>query len=203
MSTVYLIRHGEIVGRSKKHRFIGRLDVPLSDIGRDQIHRLAGHPCLQAVDKILTSPLLRCTESAAILTANLKCRDAEVIPELAEINLGAWEGLTVAEVSKRFPGEYSARGKDLPGYRPDNGESFSDLLCRCWPVFQQATHCGIKHIAIVAHAGVNRVLLCKILGMPLNNLFELKQDYGCCNSILCDRSGYRIEYLNFRPAGPI
>ncbi len=200
---MYLIRHGQIVGHSNKHRFIGQLDLSLSDIGREQVQRLAGHPCLQAVGKILTSPLVRCTESAAILRAHLQCRDTEVIPELAEINLGAWEGLTVAEVRKRFPDQYDARGKDLPGYRPENGESFSDLLCRCWPVFQQATDCAIEHIAVVAHAGVNRVLLCKILGMPLDRLFELKQDYGCCNSIHCDRSGYRLECLNFRPANPL
>ncbi len=199
MSTIYLIRHGEIAGRSKEHRFIGRLDLPLSDLGRKQIHRLAGHPCLQAVDKVLSSPLLRCTESAAILTAHLKCPAAEMSADLAEIDLGEWEGLTVAEVKNRFPGQYEARGNDLAGFRPDNGESFSDLLCRCWPVFEQAARCGSEHVAIVAHAGVNRVLLCKILGIPLGDLFCLKQDYGFCNIIHFDGEGCRVE-RNILPA---
>ena len=34
---------------------------------------------------------------------------------------------------------------------------------------------------IVAHAGVNRVILCRVLGMDLANLFRLGQDYGSLN----------------------
>lgn len=199
MNTIYLIRHGEIVGRSKDHRFIGRMDLPLSDLGREQMRRLAGHPVLQGVDKVLTSPLLRCTESATILTAHLKCTATEVIPDLAEIDLGEWEGLTVDEVKNRFPGQYEARGGNLADFRPENGESFADLQSRCWPILERAAACACKDVAIVAHAGVNRVLLCKILDIPLGDLFRLQQEFGCCNIINRDGARYHVTYHNFLP----
>lgn len=203
MSTVYLIRHGEIAGRSKEHRFIGRLDLPLSELGREQMHRLAGHPCLQTVGKVLSSPLLRCRESAAILSSHLNCAAVEIIPDLAEIDLGDWEGMTVGEITNRFPGEYAARGKDLAGFRPGNGESFDGLLHRCWPVFERLTTCHDIDLAVVAHAGVNRVLLCRILAIPLGDLFRLPQDYGCCNIIYADDRKYRLGPINLLPGDPL
>ena len=38
-------------------------------------------------------------------------------------------------------------------------------------------------IIIVAHAGVNRVILSEALGLPLDHLFRLDQNYGCLNVI--------------------
>jgi broad specificity phosphatase PhoE len=95
--------------------------------------------------KVLTSPLVRCRESAAILAAHLKWRAAEMFPDLAEI--------------------------DLACFQPSNGESFADLLHLSWPIFEHAAGCGANRVAVVTHAGVNRVLLCWILGIPLDSLF--------------------------------
>ena len=196
MSTIYLIRHGEICTNSGEHRFIGRLDLPLSERGHAQIHRLASYPALQGIDRILTSPLLRCRESAAILSTSLGCESAEVVPEFSEIDLGEWDGMTVSEVTSRFPDAYVARGNDLAGFRPAGGESFDDLLQRSWPAFAQIAHCGVERVAIVAHAGINRVLLCKILGIPLANLFRLRQDYGCCNILHNNGSHFLVDCIN-------
>lgn len=196
MSTIYLIRHGEISTHSEEHRFIGRLDLPLSAKGREQIYTLASHPALQNIDRVLTSPLLRCRESASIFTTHRGCETAEVVPEFSEIDLGEWEGLRLSEVTRQFPDEYAARGKDLAGFRPAGGESFGDVLQRSWPAFEQIAHCGVERIAIIAHAGINRVLLCNILGIPLANLFRFRQDYGCCNTLKNDGSHYLIECIN-------
>jgi probable phosphoglycerate mutase len=53
-------------------------------------------------------------------------------------------------------------------------------------------------IAIVGHAGVNRLLLCHILGLPLGNLFRLGQDYGCVNIIQCSETGFQLQLANYR-----
>ncbi len=199
MSTIYLLRHGDIAMPFGQHRFVGQLDLALSAQGREQMRMLACHPALQGIERMLTSPLLRCRESAAILSARLGCGAAEVVPGFAEIALGEWEGLTPVEVNNRFPGEYAARGNDLTGFRPVKGESFADVQHRAWPPFEQAAHCGVERLAIVAHAGINRLLLCTILGMPLANLFRLKQDYGCCNIILSNGTEYWVQSLNIGP----
>jgi probable phosphoglycerate mutase len=102
---------------------------------------------------------------------------------LREINLGAWEGLAVSDVQRRFPEAYEARGAHLAGFRPPGGESFTDLQKRVVPVFEGIL-CGPgSPVLVVGHAGVNRVILCHVLGMPLENLFRIEQPYGAMSII--------------------
>jgi probable phosphoglycerate mutase len=196
MSTVYLIRHGEII-QSHPRRFVGRQDLPLTDRGREQISRLADILATRSIARVLSSPLTRCVESADILCSRLGGAP-ELVPDFCEISLGDWEGLSIDEVRDRFPGRYEARGLDPAGFRPSGGESFHDLLHRAWPAFETVVKAADDGVAIMAHAGVNRVLLCRILDMPLENLFRLGQDYGCLNIVHHDRSGLRVENINFR-----
>jgi probable phosphoglycerate mutase len=134
-------------------------------------------------------------ESAGIIGAALGVVP-ETVPDLREIDLGAWEGLTVDEVRERFPGRYEARGRNLAGFRPPGGESFADVQRRAWPAFEAATAEMDEPLAIVAHGGVNRVLLCRILGMPLENLFRLEQHYACINILHAGRDEFRVAVMN-------
>jgi len=197
MTTIYLLRHGEIPSWTPR-RFLGRTDLPLTDNGRRQMEVMARFLKSRAIGTIVCSPLQRCRESAQILASTVDC-ELEVISELAELDLGEWEGLTVEEVRQRFPGDYEARGLDLANYRPAGGESFADLLERVWLPFTAIGASGNLPVAVVAHAGVNRVLLCRLLGMPLANLFRLEQSYGCCNVVHAEEGDYRVEAINLRP----
>lgn len=194
MSAVYLVRHGEIT-QSTPRRFVGQRDLPLTDRGREQMVRVARFLTGRGVTRLLCSPLTRCVESAAIVAASVGLK-AEAMPELREISLGSWEGLSVDEVRERFPGSYEARGRNLAGFRPHGGESFADVQRRAWPVFELAIANLAGPLVIVAHAGVNRVLLCRILGMPLENLLRLDQDYACVNIVHVDQGDCRIGTFN-------
>ena len=119
MKTVYLIRHGEIEGESPR-RFIGSTDLLLTPRGREQIAALGSLLLPHNIERIVCSPLSRCQESGEILAASLGAT-IETEQKFSEIHLGDWEGLTVAEVKSRFPGEYESRGTNLPGYRPPGG----------------------------------------------------------------------------------
>jgi len=194
---IYLIRHGELPQITPR-RFIGQRDLPLTEHGHQQIADLIPFLQKQNITRLVCSPLLRCQESAGIIADALKLQ-AQIASDLREISLGAWEGLTVAEVQEKFPGNYATRGRDLAGCAPDGGESFQDLLSRVWPAFGMICS-GEGDVAIVAHAGVNRTLLCHMLGMALADLFRLGQDYGCINTIVFDGT-YRVERVNWRPEG--
>ena len=194
MSEIYLIRHGEII-QSSPRRFVGKTDLPLTEHGREQIVGVAGQLAGRGVGRLLCSPLSRCVESAGIIGAALGVVP-ETVPDLREIDLGAWEGLTVDEVRERFPGRYEARGRNLAGFRPPGGESFADVQRRAWPAFEAATAEMDEPLAIVAHGGVNRVLLCRILGMPLENLFRLEQHYACINILHAGRDEFRVAVMN-------
>jgi len=119
-------------------------------------------------------------------------------PRLREIDAGLWEWLTFEEAATRFPEQYAERERDLVGYRFPGGESFRDLRERVVPAFLEIVDSGGANILVVAHLGVNRVLLCEFLGLPLEELFSIKQEYGGLSlisaTILLDGSR-RIEVI--------
>ncbi len=99
----------------------------------------------------------------------------------------------------RFPGEWDQRGRNISEYRPASGESFVDLAARVVPAFERLTAQPEDPILIVGHAGVNRVLLCHVLGMPLHHLFRMRQDYGALNIIDVIGDFRQISLMNLRP----
>lgn len=197
MKTIYLIRHGEILS-TKPRRFIGRTELPLTHYGKEQIRALSKVLSGYSFDQLTCSPLSRCQESGEILGRTLGTA-IETEKDISEINLGDWEGLTVAEVKSKFPGEYEKRGESLAGFRPKGGESFSDLHNRVWPALLRIIEATTSASVVVAHAGVNRVLLCHLLGMPLENMFRIPQDYGCYNIIFSGQKGIRVASVNCAP----
>ncbi|MFV0436299.1 MAG: histidine phosphatase family protein [Desulfopila sp.] len=197
MTTIYLIRHGEIA-ESRPRRFIGNQELALTRTGQQQMAAVARFLASQSIDQIVCSPLSRCQQGAAIIAERLK-KPVRIDRRLSEIDLGGWQGLTVAEVTTRYPGQYAARGRDLAGFRPEGGESFQDLLKRSWPVFTELAGQADCGIAIIGHAGVNRVILCQALGIELANLFRLGQEYGCINTLAVRDGLVTIQRLNCRP----
>jgi alpha-ribazole phosphatase len=194
---IYLLRHGEIEHGSEK-RLIGHTDVPLSDIGRNQALWWRTALKHSAFRRIYCSDLVRAQQSAEIL-ARGTTRSVSVVPRLREINLGRWDGLTVEEVKIRFPGEWEKRGLNISEYRPIDGESFADLSARVVPAFEAIGDDSEDEIVVVGHAGVNRVVLCHVLGMPINNLFRLRQDYGALNIIEGSPSSRQVCLVNREP----
>ena len=103
--------------------------------------------------------------------------------------------MTVDEVRRLFPGQYELRGHDLTGYAPPEGESFGEVQERTWKTFLDIA-AGENTAAIVAHGGVNRAILCRVLDMPLPHVFRLAQDYACVNILRRDATGFVLERMN-------
>jgi len=199
--TLCLMRHGETV-RESPWRFLGQREVALSQTGRAQARwwreKLSGLDFAGA----WSSDLGRCRDTARIV---LEGRPVEALPlpGLREISLGEWDGLGVDEVKRRYPGQYEARGADIAGFRPAGGESFSDLARRAWTaldcVLQSCREKDGGTVLVVAHAGVNRSLLCRWLGMPLDMLFRLGQDQCCLNVVDFVNDAPCLKLLNQSP----
>jgi probable phosphoglycerate mutase len=199
VTTIYLLRHGVLTGDSRD-RFIGQTDLPLAPEGVAQAQAFALALRERGIVAIHCSDLLRCRQTADIIANELKL-DVSVHGGLREVSLGDWEGLLREEVAARWADEFVARGRDLDRYRPPGGESFSDCLARVWPVWKAAAVAGAgEAVAIVGHAGINRLLLCRLLGMPVQNMFRLGQDYGCVNIVELGRGGTRVRLINGRAA---
>lgn len=194
---VYLLRHGEIELPGQK-RFVGQRDLPLSAKGKAQALWWQKQWASTPFARVYCSDLKRSQHTAELVVGDQQDL-VEIVPELREIGLGKWEGLTVEEIQRHFPGEWEKRGSNIDGYRPPRGESFSDLRGRVLPLFEQIIAQPDTPVLIVGHAGVNRVIMCHLLGMPLRNLFRLSQDYGALNIVEPMGDDMRLRMMNMCP----
>jgi alpha-ribazole phosphatase len=199
--TIYLLRHGEIQSPPGGKRYIGWQDPPLNRIGLGQAAAWAEYFSGLGLNEICCSDLARCRETAGIISK--RCSLApRAIAELREVSLGAWEGKSFEHIKTRYPVAFQERGEQIADHRPPGGESFRDLQNRAWPVFEAAVSRPGKRTLMVTHAGVIRVLLCRLLGMPLEQLFSIGQSYGALNIVDVRREGCRVRGVNLPLPSP-
>ncbi|HEX8926617.1 MAG TPA: alpha-ribazole phosphatase [Terriglobales bacterium] len=194
---LYIVRHGAIIEVNGK-RYIGQTEAPLSEHGVEQAWAL--REWLQAHDftRVLCSDLTRSQRTAKIILG-ARTIPIEVHPELREINLGEWDGVSFSEIEAKHPDEFRARGADIEHWRPPGGESFADCRERVLRLLNQELSELEGNVLLVGHAGVNRLILCEALGLPTANLMHIGQDYGCVNIVEFGRERARVHLLNFVP----
>lgn len=189
---IYLVRHGK-VDYGEKKCYIGFTDLPLCDEGIDQARKLKCYFSDIDIDKAYVSPLSRCLQTSEIILAE---RNIEriLLDELKEINMGEWEGKSFEYIKTNFPKLFETRGNNLDTFMPPGGESFSQLQMRVIPVFDNIIRSTTGNVLIVAHAGVNRVILGKLLDVPLNGILNICQPYGCINRLSWDEANQKWQY---------
>lgn len=198
MARITLVRHGESVWNGER-RIQGNQDPALSPRGRRQADRLVAHlrvHLARSVAAVYTSPLRRAAETAERIAAawNLP---ATPDPDLREMCLGGWEGMTVAEIQAAFPGAYERWLEDPVASPAPGGEDLGELSRRTVRALErmQAAHPG-SDLILVSHGGVIKALLCVILGLDIRNLFRLKQDNTAVSQIEQDGPVHRVLLMN-------
>ncbi len=174
---LYLVRHGR-VAEGHTDPYHGHNDIGLSPEGVEQFEKLAVQLAATPLAGVYSSDLTRTITGAEIISRG---RDLtpQALPEFREVNFGAWEGLTFAEIMEQYPAELEGRFKDLSNFRIPEGESLKDVRARALPKLKEllSRHAGAAFL-IVGHAGINRVILSEAMGLPLDHLFRLDQSYG-------------------------
>jgi len=155
-ATLVLVRHGRTAWNGE--RFLGRVDVPLDGVGREQaarlVHRLAGRP----VNAIVTSPLRRARDTAAPLAAARGVGPFEA-PELVELDCGALQGKLKwahGKLAKRDPDE------PFPG-----GESLAAAHARATRISERLRSdvAGGRAVVLVAHYVINQMVVGALSGL--------------------------------------
>jgi alpha-ribazole phosphatase len=179
---IYLIRHGQVTGFDQP-RYNGQTDVALTDYGIEQYQHLKERLADKKISACYTSDLSRCTIGAGIICRSLGI-EASAHRELRELNIGVWEGLAWQEIQATWPDGWQARLADLVNYRVPDGENLLDVEARVMPVINKVVerHKG-EEVLVVAHGGVNRVVLLNAIGAPLAGMFNIEQSFGCLNII--------------------
>jgi alpha-ribazole phosphatase len=213
VTTLFLVRHGALLGSGQKRyngsidtpmseEGMGQVKAAAAFIGdhlRDSGHsryfsylrdvhvsagpgdyREEGADGLQAV---YCSDLIRAVTSAEII-AGLYGIEPVKVPGLRERSFGQWEGMTFSEIKEKFPSEFEAWASNPLVHGPVGGESTEEVKERAVGALEEilARHKG-DNVTVVAHGGINRIILCHILGMPLENLFRIEQDYAAVNIV--------------------
>jgi broad specificity phosphatase PhoE len=195
---IYLLRHGE-VAQANPRRFIGHLDVPLSARGEVQCRAQAARLRGVSIAALYTSDLVRARRSGEIIGAPHGLTPT-LVADLREMAMGRWEGLTAEEIREREPEAFADWMARIGEFPFPEGESVPDLLARAGPAFDAiVAEAPGPAIAIVAHGGTNRALLCRALGLPLARLLALGQDYAALSVLERTHDGWALSRLNERP----
>jgi alpha-ribazole phosphatase/probable phosphoglycerate mutase len=184
VTRIIMIRHGE-VDNHEAGIFNGQMDVDITPRGVKHMERAAEFIAEAGVKKIYSSNLKRTVRGAKIISNQIGFNESrEVVPEIKEIHLGEWQGLSGDEIDSLYPGMREERYANIEHFRIPGGETLTELSERVVPaVTRIAMHHQGEAIAIVAHAGPNRVFLCQVLGLSLERVYHIQQDYGAINVI--------------------
>src|SRR5438094_7727669 len=189
MTLLALLRHGDTAW-SAEGRIQGRSDVPLSNAGRAALAGFRLPACCQAM-RIVTSPLSRCTETAALIGA----RRAPVEARLVEMHWGEWEGRGLAELRAEL-GE-AMRSNEAHGwdFRPAGGESPREVLARTRDWLMELAEPTLA----VTHRGVIRAIFAAATGWDLRGAPPAKLDWHAVHLFRFGAGGApAVEALNVR-----
>jgi broad specificity phosphatase PhoE len=156
MATLWFARHGESTWNAEG-RWQGQADPPLSELGRAQAEALAEALAGAGIALLASSDLERARETARIVAARLGLEPV-LDPALREHDVGAWSGLTHAQIEARWPEELARfRAGDL-ALAPGGGESRLVLRARVRDALERLEARAAGPLALVSHLGVLRAL---------------------------------------------
>ncbi len=151
-----LVRHAETEW-SVTRRHTGRSDIPLTDRGQEAARALGARLAARDLGLVLTSPLSRATETAALAGLRPEPEDG-----LLEWDYGEYEGLTTATIREQRPGWYLFRDGCPGGEGPDEvGARVDRVIARALPTLEAG-----RDVALVAHGHVLRVLAARWVEQP-------------------------------------
>jgi len=183
---LWLVRHG-LTDWNVQQRFCGHSDIPLSARGREQSLWIAKQLLKENISVIYTSDMMRACETAEIIASQrASAVQIKTSPVWREMDFGEWEGLTYAQIEEQFKDQIGFF-VDPEHHSPPHGESLTHLQQRVMDAFSSIVRSDeilLKgDVVIVSHGGPLRILLCSILGIPLQRQWQIKLDVGSLSTI--------------------
>jgi broad specificity phosphatase PhoE len=168
---ILLARHGE-TDWNAVGRWQGHTDRSLTELGRRQAAELAERLADIELDAVYSSDLLRAVETAEPVAKRLGL-PLHTLPELREVDVGTWAGLTRDEVAERFPDGFRRWSEWQTGW--DGGETYDEMGKR---VVEAILRLAAKHeggrILVVSHGGAIRALHAAAAGIDIATFRQLR-----------------------------
>lgn len=173
---ILLARHGETPWNAEG-RYQGQIDIPLSPVGQSQARALGERLRDVSITHAIASPLSRARDTARFALGDARADMLTLDPDFREIAHGEWEGLLASEINDKDQIRLRAWRDEPDTVMMPGGESLRLVLERSWRGLVRATERlgDGDTLLLVAHDAVNRVILCRILGLPLSRLWSFRQ----------------------------
>ena len=173
-----LLRHGETRAGSV---YLGRSDAPLSEHGfRQMTGALLDAPRYHAV---LSSPLARCAAFAQDY-AQRRGLTLHYEERFQEIDFGAWDGHSAAEIAAADPGALENFWRDPVACPPPQAEPLLSFQARVLAAWRELpVRFPGQRVLLVTHGGVMRIILCHLQQRPLSELLSLSVPHAALHRI--------------------
>ncbi len=179
MLKLILVRHGQ-TDYNAQFRYQGQSDIPLNEVGLAQAEKLRMRLSDFQFDMAYCSDLQRARRTAEIILRDHSSGlEATSTPLLREVNGGGFEGLTWSEISDRYPEISRQWSEDRAAISPPDGESLNhavERIIRFLEQFKTIPPSEERTVLIATHGGVIGVLLCYLMGMDLNRIWQWRTD---------------------------
>ncbi len=197
MIKFYLVRHAQ-TQFNKDHIFQGITDNGLNEEGFKQAVLIANYFEQVDIDEIFSSPLNRVIQTATPL-AEKKNKEIIILDNFFEVNCGKWEGKNWFYLVENENDSLKKWLLDADFKAPD-GESLLDVYNRVekdlFKILSEPEK--DRTIVLYGHGGVNRAIICHLLGIPINRAFRFEQSNACINLFeISDKFPPRLIMLNY------
>lgn len=195
---VMIIRHAESVA-NEKGLLAGRIDpTPLTATGRAQAKALNGVIKDFEPDRVISSPLLRCRQTAE--WAGIA--ELQLDERIQEMDYGSWSGRKLDRLSKQA--QWSKIQKNPEGFQFPEGESFISALMRIRDFMSDLLEGSATKIVLFTHGDISRIMINDALNRPLNDFQQLMIQPASHSRLTMqidakrERSNLFLHYLNRR-----
>jgi broad specificity phosphatase PhoE len=169
-TTIVLARHGRTAWHHG-NRYTGSSDLPIDEVGQQQALQLRDWAIDFAPDALWCSPMLRARQTIAP-TASALGLEPTMDARLREVDFGSAEGQRLAEMPPAVAAAFES--DPVRDYVP-GGEDPAEAADRVTEVFGEIE--GGK-VLVVAHNTLIRLLVCRVLGLRLNDYRRLLPALG-------------------------
>lgn len=170
MTRIYLTRHGETEW-NLAHKFQGKLDSPLTEVGKQQAEWLSERLKDVEFTAIYSSPSGRAFKTAEIVRGQREMA-IKAKEELMEMSLGTWEGREIKGIEADNDPNYDYFWHHPDLYEPTTGEGFQEVIERSYKVLQEIRDSHEGNVLVVSHGIVLKSILCVVEKKPLSELWK-------------------------------
>jgi broad specificity phosphatase PhoE len=195
---LFLLRHGEVEPRYHR-KFGGKIDMDLSDLGREQAQLLSDYLKRTHFDAVYASPMKRVQQTLAPHLPHLKAVPT-TFEDLREVDFGCWTGLGWEEVLEQHKVSAYDWLHQLEDAAIKDAECGKTFRARVEPVLKKILdHHPGETVAIYCHGGVIRMMLSILLDISLRKTSLFEVDYASLTQIDYHPRKTEVQLLNFTP----